>query len=126
MQGVWAVFDVGRPIDASIMKGQMDGGMLQAIGYGSMERMVSREGRIPQASMTDYLIPTAMDTIPFVTETMDNLYDGGPFGAKGAGELTIIGGAPAYAMAVEMAIKRPLSAIPITPETILEALEERK
>ncbi len=118
--GVWGIFDVGKSIDDSIMQGQMEGGMLQGIGYGSSEKMENIKGVIKQSSMTDYIIPTAKDTILFVTKLIDNPYEGGPFGAKGAGELTIIGAAPAYAQAVECAIGKQINAIPVTPELIME------
>ncbi len=120
--GVWGIFDVGTAIDETIMKGQMEGGMLQGLGYGSCEKMENAGGAIKQASMTDYIIPTAKDTIPFVTKMMENPYEGGPFGAKGAGELTIIGAAPAYAAAVECAIGKEVTAIPVTQEKILSLL----
>lgn len=120
--GVWGVFDVGKVIDSTIMKGQAEGGMLQGLGYGSIEKMENVNGRIYQSSMTDYIIPTSKDTVPFEVEFVDNLYDGGPFGAKGAGELTLIGTAPAYAAAVEEAVGRPINAIPVTPERLMEVL----
>ncbi len=118
--GVWGVYDVGTVIDDTIMRGQMEGGMLQGIGYGSMEKMESCRGAIRQGSITDYIIPTAKDTIPFETLSMDNPYDEGPFGAKGAGELTILGGAPAYAEAVEQAVQNSVYSIPMTPEKLIE------
>ena len=120
--GVWGVFDVGTVIDDTIMRGQMEGGMLQGLGYGSMEKMENLGGVIRQASITDYMIPTSKDTIPFETLTMENPYDGGPFGAKGAGELTILGTAPAYAEAVEQAIGARVSSIPVTSEKILDLI----
>lgn len=120
--GVWGLFDVGKAIDESIMQGQMEGGMLQGLGYASTEKMENVKGRIPQASMTDYIIPTAKDTILFTTELFDNPYEGGPFGAKGAGELTIIGAAPAYALAVENAVNRSIGFIPVTPEKLLSII----
>ena len=49
-------------------------------------------------------------------------YEGGPFGAKGAGELTIIGAAPAYAEAIECAMGQRVSSIPVTPEKILDLI----
>lgn len=120
--GVWGIFDVGNAIDEVIMKGQMEGGMLQGLGFASSEKMENVKGRISQASMTDYIIPTAKDTIPFVTELVDNPYDGGPYGAKGAGELTIIGSAPAYAEAVEVAVGQKIHFVPVTPEKLLELI----
>ena len=120
--GVWAIYDVGNAIDDIIMKGQIDGGMLQGLGYASCEKMENVGGTIKQASMTDYIIPTAKDTVNFVSELVDNPYDGGPFGAKGAGELTIIGIAPAYALAVEEAVGHNINFIPVTPEKLMEML----
>ncbi len=120
--GVWGVFDVGKAIDETIMKGQAEGGMLQGIGYGSMEKMENVDGVIKQASFTDYMIPTSKDTVPFGIEFIDNLYDGGPFGAKGAGELTLIGTAPAYEAAVEQSINKEMYKIPVTPERVMEVI----
>lgn len=120
--GVWGVFDVGKVIDETIMKGQAEGGMLQGLGYGSIEKMENVGGVIKQNSFTDYMIPTSKDTVPFEVEFVDNLYENGPFGAKGAGELTLIGTAPAYEAAVEEAIGKALYAIPVTPEKLMEVM----
>jgi len=122
LTGVWGAFDVGTAIDSTIMKGQMEGGMLQGLGYASMEKMESVNGMIKQCSITDYMIPTAKDTIPFETILIDNPYQEGPFGAKGAGELTLIGAAPAYTAAVENAIGKAVYQIPLFPERIMEVL----
>lgn len=120
--GVWGVYDVGKVIDNTIMKGQAEGGMLQGIGYGSIEKMENINGIIRQASMTDYIIPTSNDTVPFEIEFIDNPYEGGPFGAKGAGELTLIGTAPAYEAAVEQAAGKDMYEIPVTPEKLMEIM----
>ena len=119
--GVWGVFDVGKVIDNTVMLGQAEGGMLQGIGYGSMEKMEAAAGKIRQNSFTDYMIPTAMDTVPNQIAFIDNFYADGPFGAKGAGELTLLGGAPAYTAAVEQATGKAYPNIPLTPERILAA-----
>ena len=119
---VAGVFDVGKCIDENIMIGQAQGGMLQGIGYGSMEKMENVDGIIRQSSFTDYMIPTAMDTVPFKIAFIDNPYDGGPSGAKGAGELTLVGGAPAYEAAIEQAIGKDLYQIPVTPERMMKAV----
>lgn len=122
LTGVWGAFDVGRAIDTVIIQGQIEGGMLQGIGYGSMEKMESKDGGIYQNSFTDYMIPTAKDTVKFQTKLVDNLYGEGPFGAKGAGELTLIGTAPAYVAAVEQAARAKLYRIPVTPEGLMEVI----
>jgi CO/xanthine dehydrogenase Mo-binding subunit len=65
-----------------------------------------------------------MDTTFMVTELMDNPYALGPYGAKGAGELTLIGGAPAVALAVENAIGKTVTKIPVVPEYIMELMTD--
>lgn len=114
------VYDVGTAIDERVMKGQIEGGMLQGIGYASMEKMESVDGRIAQCSFTDYMVPTSMDIAPIKTYMMDNLYENGPFGAKGAGELTLLGSGPAFVQAIEQAGECQFSAIPITPEQVIK------
>lgn len=120
--GVWGIFDVGTAIDEVIMQGQMEGGMLQGIGYASMEKMEAFNGSIRQNSITDYMIPTAKDIVKMQTVLVDNPYEDGPFGAKGAGELTLIGAAPAYIAAAENAVGAPINQIPLTPERLMEVL----
>jgi len=120
--GAWGIFDVGTPIDQTVMQGQMEGGMLQGIGYASMEKMEDMGGAIRQNSLTDYIIPTAMDTVNYYTCMVDNPYKHGPSGAKGAGELTLVGTAPAYVAAVENASGAEFHQIPLTPEKIMEVI----
>jgi len=120
--GAWGIFDVGTPIDRKVMQGQMEGGMLQGIGYASMEKMESVNGAPYQNGFTDYIIPTAMDTVNFHTCMVDNPYQNGPFGAKGAGELTLVGAAPAYVAAVENAAGANFHQIPLGPEKIMEVI----
>lgn len=121
--GIYTVFDVGIPIDEAIMEGQIQGGVIQGLGYGSCENMECDEtGKIKQHSITDYIIPTAKDVVNIKNELVDNPCDLGPFGAKGAGELTLVGTAPAYANAIENALGVKVNRLPVTPEWIMEAI----
>lgn len=121
--GIYTVFDIGIPIDETIMEGQIQGGVIQGLGYGSCENMVcDKTGKIKQHSITDYIIPTSKDVVNIKNELVDNPCDLGPFGAKGAGELTLIGTAPAYANAIENAIGVKVNRLPVTPEWIMEAI----
>jgi CO/xanthine dehydrogenase Mo-binding subunit len=119
---VVSAYDVGKAVDERIIIGQADGGITQGLAYGYMEHMTQKDGRIRQKSMTDYIIPTAMDISPMSTYLIDNPYPLGPYGAKGAGELTLVGGAPAIALAIEMAIKQKVTKIPATPEYLMELM----
>ncbi len=120
--GVWAVFDVGTPIDERIVKGQIDGGIVQGLGYGSMEIMRSQDGRILQQGLSDYIIPTFLDYPGIESRCAENPFDNGPFGARGLGELTLVGAAPALALAVENAIGREINQLPVSPEYLMELI----
>ncbi len=122
----WSVYDVGKSIDDRIVYGQADGGLIQGIAYGYLEVMNHEKGVIKQKNMTDYIIPTAKDTGNMETVIYENPYAFGPYGAKGVGELTLIGGAPAVAFAIEDAIKRKVFKIPATPEYIMELMKNDK
>ncbi len=120
----WSVYDVGKAIDERICIGQADGGLAQGIGYGYLEVMTDKDGLVQQRTVTDYVIPTAVDAVPMETILMENPFPLGPYGAKGVGELTLIGGAPAVALAIENAIGKEVKQIPVTPEYIMELLND--
>ena len=122
IENIWSIFDVGKALDERIVMGQADGGIAQGVAYGYLEVMQHKQGHLKQKNMTDYIIPTSVDMAPTANFLIDNPYALGPYGAKGVGELSLVGGAPAVALAVEMAIKRPVRSIPITPEKILELI----
>ncbi|RLE17200.1 MAG: aldehyde oxidase [Acidobacteria bacterium] len=124
IKGVWAVHDVGVAIDEDIIRGQIEGGILQGLGYASIEVMDTENGAYRQRSFTDYIIPTAVDAPKIESELVDNPYEYGPFGAKCAGELPIAGAAPAYAAAVGHALGIPVHEIPAKPETLIKRVEK--
>jgi CO/xanthine dehydrogenase Mo-binding subunit len=101
----------------------VDGGIIQALGYGSLEKLESRNGRFQQRTMADYVIPTSMDFPRIRSALVENPYEYGPYGAKGAGELVFDGAAAAFADAVQMAVNRNIFRIPVTPEYIMEVCE---
>lgn len=122
LEKVYGNFEVGKVIDERIIKGQIDGGLAQGLAYGYLEKMTAKEGRIQQKSISDYGPPTSLDVVSIESKVFDNPYADGPFGAKGAGELTLIGGAPAVQAAIEDALQTSFQQIPITPEVIIESL----
>ena len=124
LKGVWSVYDIGKTIDERMAVGQADGGITQGLAYGYLENMRHEQGKLRQKNLTDYIIPTSMDVPPMETVIMDNPFAYGPYGAKGLGELTLVGGAPAVALAIENAIKHKINRIPATPEYIMELLNK--
>lgn len=121
--GVWAVFDVGTALDRRVVDGQIEGGMVQGLGYANIERLEFKDGRYVQNTMADYCIPTTLDYPSIESDLVDNPYEYGPYGAKGAGELVFDGAAPAFADAVQMAVDRDIHRIPISPEHVMEVIE---
>jgi CO/xanthine dehydrogenase Mo-binding subunit len=115
--------DIGRAIHPLLAAGQIEGGTLQAVGYGLLEEVVWDKGRIVNNRLTDYIIPTSLDAPDMDTVIVENAYPHGPFGAKGVGELPINGGAPAIAAAIFNATGAFCSELPITPERLLTAME---
>jgi CO/xanthine dehydrogenase Mo-binding subunit len=124
--GAYGSFDVGTPIDLNILHGQMEGGMLQSIGWSSMEQMDhDSKGRIRNNSFSNYIIPTAMDVPNLKVKMYVAEYPEGPYGAKGAGELPNVGTAPAYIAAVEQALGKNVDHIPFTVEDTMKAISSK-
>lgn len=117
--------DIGRAIHPVLAAGQIEGGTLQAVGYGLLEELVWDKGRIVNNRMTNYIIPTALDAPEMETIIVEKPYAHGPFGAKGVGELPMDGAAPAIAAAVFNATGAFVTEIPVTPERLQAALENR-
>jgi len=121
--GAWNVYDVGVPIDRLVVEGQIEGGLVQGLGWAYLEKMEIREGRIQQRTMADYVIPTSLDVPVMENDFVLNPYEESAFGAKGAGEIVHNGGAPAFLEAVQMSTGTQFNSIPLTPEKIMESLK---
>jgi CO/xanthine dehydrogenase Mo-binding subunit len=118
-----AVQEVGRVINPVLAAGQIEGGVAQGIGFALYENVVWQEGRMVNAQMTNYVMPTSVD-LPVIRVCFEEIpYGRGPAGAKGIGELPLDGTAPAIANAIAHATGVDVRAIPVTAETLLEMLE---
>jgi len=126
VEHTWSTYDVGRVVDERIAVGQADGGLLQGLGYGYLEHMGFKDGKFRNRTLSDYIIPTFNDAPKMETAFIDNPFIYGADGAKGMGELTLVGGAPAVALAIENAIKHRITKIPATPEYLMEVLKDGK
>ena len=115
-----AVQEFGTPIHPGLARGQIEGGTAQGLGFALLEKVVMRDGMMANASLTNYTIPTTLDTPEMDIAMLENPYVDGPFGAKGLGELPVDGPAPAVINAIRhLAID--VREIPATPEIILSA-----
>lgn len=122
---VTAVQDVGKVINPMFATGQVQGGVAQGLGWALMENVVWNNGVMAGANLTDYAIPTAMDVPPIRTVFLEHPQPRAPHGAKGLGELPFEGPAPAVANALRHALGIHFTQVPMTPEIILPAWEER-
>jgi CO/xanthine dehydrogenase Mo-binding subunit len=114
------VHEIGRAIHPMLAAGQIEGGSAQGLGYALLEEVVMREGRMANASLTNYIIPTTLDSPEMKVFMLENPYAHGPFGAKGVGEMPIDGPAPAVVNALRHA-GFDVRAIPATPERLMAA-----
>ena len=114
------VHEIGKAIHPMLATGQIEGGSAQGLGYALLEDVVMRDGRMANASLTNYIIPTTLDSPAMTVVMLENPYPHGPFGAKGVGEMPIDGPAPAVINALRHA-GFDLRAIPATPERLMAA-----
>lgn len=121
-----AAHDVGRLINPLGAVGQVNGGLVQALGYALMENLFEEDDPAsPAANFERYKIPASLDVPPLVAIFVESSDPEGPYGAKGVGEIGILGAAAAIANAVEDAVGVRIRDLPITAEKILRALDEK-
>jgi 4-hydroxybenzoyl-CoA reductase subunit alpha len=117
--------DCGRAINPMSVEGQLEGSMHMALGYALSEEVKFEEGKVVNPSFVDYKMFSALDmpkVDSIVVETDD---PHGPFGAKESGEGLTIPTAPAIANAIYDAVGVSIKDLPITPEKVLKALQEK-
>jgi CO/xanthine dehydrogenase Mo-binding subunit len=114
------VHEIGKAIHPMLARGQIEGGSAQGLGYALLEEVVMRDGGMANNQLTNYIIPTTLDTPALDVVMLENPYRHGPFGAKGVGEMPIDGPAPAVVNALRHA-GYDVRAIPATPEKIMAA-----
>jgi xanthine dehydrogenase D subunit len=116
--------DVGRALNPLSVLGQIEGGISQGLGLAVMEEIVQIDGRIRNASFTDYLLPTFLDMPDVVATLIEEPDPQAPLGAKGVGEPPCISVTPAIAAAIRDALRqhdgvgKPISRVPVRPSDI--------
>jgi len=116
--------DVGRAIHPSYVEGQLHGGVVQGIGWALNEEYIyDAAGRLMNAGFLDYRIPVASD-LPMIEAILVEVPNPNhPFGAKGAGEVNIVPAMAAVANAINHAIGRRLTELPMSPPKVLAAID---
>jgi CO/xanthine dehydrogenase Mo-binding subunit len=123
IRNVICVDEVGKAINPELVRGQIEGAVVQAAGYGVLENFIQKNGKVLTSTLSTYLIPTVLD-IPdsiqsVIMETPDPR---GPWGARGMGEMPYLPFVPALTAAVHAATGVWFDVFPLTPERVLEGL----
>ena len=119
-----AAQDVGRAIHPSYVEGQIQGGVVQGIGWALSEEYIYNEkGQLDNAGFLDYRCPVASD-LPMIEAVLVEVPNPAhPYGAKGVGEVNICPPMAALANAIEHAIGRRMTELPMSPPKILAAID---
>ena len=121
-----AVQDAGKAIHPSYVEGQMQGGVVQGIGWALNEEYVfSKDGRMENSSFLDYRMPTSLDLPMINTVIVEVANPGHPFGVRGVGEVPIVPPMAAIANAISQALGVRLCRLPMSPGIIVDALWEK-
>ncbi len=124
LERVYACHDSGRILNPALAKSQVTGGISMGLGMALTEQLVYREGRTQNASFHDYILPTTLDMPKLEVEFWETEDENGPFHAKSLGESSSEAVAASVANALANAVGIRFRALPITPQDILQALEE--
>jgi CO/xanthine dehydrogenase Mo-binding subunit len=122
-----SVADVGRAINPRECEAQEEGGAMMGLGHTFFEEMIYDGGQLLNPSLIDYRIPV-MGDLPEEYESIlvENGDGPGPYGAKGIGESGLLPTSPAIANALARATGVRMTALPLTPERVWRALEDRR
>jgi xanthine dehydrogenase D subunit len=116
--------DVGKAMNPQALEGQIEGGIAQGLGLALLEEIQIKEGRIQNASFTDYLIPTILDMPAVRMDVLELADPEAPYGLKGVGEPPTIASTPAIVAALRDATGRELTRVPVKPEQIVGIAEK--
>ena len=117
--------DVGVALNPLSVLGQIEGGIAQGLGLAVMEEIIQIDGKIRNASFTDYLLPTMLDMPVVVATLVEEPEPQAPLGAKGVGEPPCISVTPAIAAAIRDAVRQAgrdpssLNRVPVRPTDIV-------
>src|SRR5882724_3384995 len=119
-----AAQDVGKAIHPSYVEGQIQGGVVQGIGWALNEEYIyNKQGKLDNAGFLDYRVPVASD-LPMIDCVLVEVPNPShPYGAKGVGEVNICPPMAAIANAIQRATGKRLTELPMSPPKLLAALE---
>jgi len=122
---VWLAHDVGRSINPLLVQGQIEGSVHMALGEVLMEEQSFRGGLHNGPSLLDYKIPTVLEMPAVESIIVESIDSEGPFGAKEVGQGPLLPVVPAIVNAVHNALGVRIDEIPLRPDKVLAALDDR-
>jgi xanthine dehydrogenase D subunit len=111
--------DVGKALNPQAVEGQIEGGTAQGLGLALLEEIQLRDGKVLNASFTDYLLPTILDMPPVKSDILELPDPRAPYGLRGVGEPPTISSTPAIVAALRAATGKDLPRVPVRPEQIV-------
>ena len=124
--GIWAAHDVGRAVNPQGVEGQIEGGVVQALGQGLMEDYKLVDGHTSTHGFAKYILPTALDVPKINSIIIEDPDPIGPLGVKGIGEPAMVPTIPAVMNAIYDAVGVRITSLPATPEKVLMAIREKQ
>ena len=122
-----AIQDAGKAIHPSYVEGQMQGGVVQGIGWAlNEEYFFNEDGQMANSSFLDYRMPTSLDLPMINTVIVEVANPGHPYGVRGVGEIPIVPPMAAIANAIHDAIGVRMNVLPMSPGAVLEAIWEKE
>ena len=122
-----AIQDAGKAIHPSYVEGQMQGGVVQGIGWAlNEEYFFNEDGQMANSSFLDYRMPTSLDLPMISTVIVEVANPGHPYGVRGVGEIPIVPPMAAIANAIHDAIGVRMNVLPMSPGAVLEAIWEKE
>jgi len=118
--------DCGRALNPLAVEGQVIGSVYMGLGQAIQEEMVWNNGRLMNPTLLEYRIPTTLETPQIDCIIVESNDPEGPFGAKEAGEGSLAATIPAVANAIYDAVGVRINTLPITPEKVLAAIQEKR
>ena len=123
-----SVYEVGQQVNPDLVKGQIVGGSWMGIGHALYETTAPGYPAIDPAPVDfqNYLQPGAAEMPEVTCEVLEYPAESGPYGGKGVGEMVTNGPIPAIVNAINNALDVRITQIPVTPEVVLRALDEKR